>query len=311
MNTALAFDPVVPASPYELQPSFPQTQHAAGPAQRIGRAIELLRRVSPAITSRLLWRLWFTPPSVLPNRRAHELLATVEHCFEVYSGDEGVLVYQWGEGPAVLLAHGWGTYGAHLGSFVAPLVKAGYSVLLFDAPGHGGKPRREYRLDQYAQLLQDIILHVGDLHAVIAHSLGASAAAIALHQLEMPARLVSIAPSANLKTAMQTFQHKLALSEASIELLRQRCSEYFGADVWSRYSLDHHFPELSGPALLVHDEDDSEASAENSRYLQRLRPDAGVLLTQGKGHNRILHDEEVVEAVTRFVSAYPDSRRNH
>jgi len=42
----------------------------------------------------------------------------------------------------VLLVHGWGGRGAQLASFVEPLVARGFSVLTFDAPGHGASAAR-------------------------------------------------------------------------------------------------------------------------------------------------------------------------
>lgn len=293
------------ASFYELQPSFalPLPAQLLPALQRLGRGVEMCRLVTPALARRMLWRLWFTPQRVPLNHRAHALMASIEQRFEVYSGDEGVLVHGWGQGPAVLLAHGWSTYGAQLGSLVAPLTQAGYRVLLFDAPGHAGNPRREYRLDLYAQLLHDIILHTDGVHAVIGHSIGATAAAIALHRLDLHARFVAIAPSANLKTMLQGFQHKLGLSEASMELLRRDLRNFFGPAIWTEYSLDHHFPELLGPALLIHDHDDAEAAPENTRHLKNLRPDANTLFTQGLGHNHVLYDAGVVEYISKFVSS--------
>lgn len=300
MNARVDLSPL-----YEQQPSFPLPAPARPHPvlKRMGRSVELTRRLSPRLASRWLWKLWFTPQRIPLNERARTLLDSVEHRFEVYSGDTGVLVQSWGSGPVVLLAHGWSTYGAQMGSFVAPLVAAGYQVLLFDAPGHAGSPGREFRLDQYAQLLEDIIQHAGSVHAVIGHSLGATAAAMALQHRGLDARLVAIAPSANLKTVLQSFQHKLGLSEASLQLLRQALTAHFGPDTWADYSLDHYFPRIAGPALLVHDGDDAEAPVENSHYLQRLRLGTEAVFTQGLGHNRVLHDAGVVGAVTRFVTA--------
>lgn len=296
---------------YDLQPSFPLTVTQPAPAlQRLGRLIELSRQVAPTFARHLLWKLWFTPQRIQPNQRARELLASVEHRFEVYSGDEGVVVNSWGRGPAVLLAHGWSTYGAQLGNLVQPLVRRGYQVLLFDAPGHAGNPKRQYRLDQYAQLLHDIILHTGGVHAVIGHSIGATASAIALHRLDLYARYVAIAPSANLKTVLQGFQHRLGLNDASMSLLHEDLLDFFGPSLWTEYSLDHHLPELLGPALLVHDRDDTEAPVTNTHYLKHLRPDADTLFTRQLGHNRVLYDNDAMARVIEFVSA-PHLLRRH
>ncbi|MDQ8037658.1 MAG: alpha/beta fold hydrolase [Pedobacter sp.] len=302
---AIAAPVVDSPSAYERQPSFPAPASPSA-MRRVGAINRLLGRVSPALANRMLWKLWFTPQSIKPNARATALLASAEQRFEVYAGDEGALVSAWGQGPSVVLAHGWSTYGAQLGSFVQPLVAAGFRVLLFDAPGHGGKARREFRLDQYADLTEAVLLHAlahgGSVHAVVGHSLGAVAGAMALRRQNLPAHFVALAPSANLKTVLQTFQHKLALDEKQMQRLRLSFTPFFGPG-WSReFSLETHFTQLRGPVLLVHDSDDAEAPLANSHYLQGLRPDAQLMVTQELGHNRVLHDGAVVQAVTRFLA---------
>lgn len=293
------------AAAYAQQASFlpPRAPTGQGP-RHLGRALRLLAWTAPELATRLLWRLWFTPPRTLPNERARHLLATVEHRFEVYSGEQGAVVQGWGQGPAVLLVHGWGAYGAQLGSFVPVLQSAGFRVLTLDAPGHGGQERHPYRLDQYAQLLHDVIQHAGGVHAVIGHSLGATAAAMALHALDSPAPYVAIAPSANLKTVLQTFEQRLNLDPRLLQLLEAAFAEFFGPSWWRDYSLDHHMPRLRGPVLLVHDHDDTEASVENSRHLSRLRQGTALHLTQGLGHNRVLHDRDVVQTVVDFITRH-------
>ncbi|MGZ5446135.1 MAG: alpha/beta hydrolase [Thermoanaerobaculia bacterium] len=57
--------------------------------------------------------------------------------------------WSWGEGPAVLLVHGWGGHAAQFQSFVEPLVRAGFRAIAFDAPSHGssGAPPRHAPVD--------------------------------------------------------------------------------------------------------------------------------------------------------------------
>ncbi|MFO6420938.1 alpha/beta fold hydrolase [Hylemonella sp. W303a] len=304
--TSASDDEAPPPVAYAQQASFlPSPSSLDRERQRrLGHAVNLLGRLFPGPATQWLWRLWFTPPHTHPNQRARDLLATVEHRFEVYSGEGGALVHGWGNGPAVLLAHGWGAYGAQLGSFVPVLQSAGYRVLLLDAPGHGGQRPRPYRLDQYAQLLHDVILHAGDVHAVIGHSLGATAMAMALNRLDSPATYVGVAPTANLKSVLRTFQQRLGLSPDLLARLERTFADVFGPSWWRDYSLDHHLPRLRGRALLVHDQDDSEASPENSRYLARLRAGTALHWSQGLGHNRVLHDREVVQTVAEFIARH-------
>src|SRR5690349_395790 len=52
----------------------------------------------------------------------------------------GLAATAWGEGPPVLLVHGWAGRGTQLGEFVAPLVAAQRRVVALDAPAHGDSP---------------------------------------------------------------------------------------------------------------------------------------------------------------------------
>lgn len=289
---AVSLDAVPAPRPAPVMPSL----------RRLGRAIDWLGRLSPALATRVLWHLWFTPQQVLPNARARELLASADSVFEVYGGREGVTVSSWGQGPAVLLLHGWSGYGGQLGSFVRPLVAAGYRVLLFDAPAHAANPRREFTLPEYVDLVTAVLQHAGPVRAVVGHSLGATAGAIALRRLGRPLDLVAIAPSANLATLLASFRARLGIGEARLAGLRAAFEARFGADVWQEYSLDHHLPRLTGRVLLVHDRDDADAPYANSLYLRFLREDAALHDTQGLGHNRVLHDAGVARAVRDFLS---------
>src|SRR3954452_11269376 len=81
-----------------------------------------------------------------------------------------VTAWRWGHGPTVLLVHGWEGRGAQLGGFVEPLVRAGLSVIAFDAPGHGDLPGRRLYLTDLADCVIDVAHTVGPLHGIIAHS---------------------------------------------------------------------------------------------------------------------------------------------
>lgn len=262
--------------------------------------LEVLARLAPAMARRALWRLWFTPQSVPPNARARELMASADSVSLARSGLHAVRLMAWGRGPLVVLAHGWSGYGGQLGSFVPPLVASGHRVLLFDAPGHGGQPATPFTLEDYARLLTGVLAGE-DVQAVIAHSLGATAAALALSRLASPAALVAVAPTARLDTLVQRFRWRTGVSARIEGLLRAVLEAEFGASVWQAYSLAGLLPVLAGPVLLVHDRDDAEADVANSLCLQRQRPDAALFLTAGLGHNRLLHDPAVQQQVQQFL----------
>ena len=68
---------------------------------------------------------------------------------ELVFGRERLTTYTWGDPtrqPAVLLAHGWSSFGLRFLPWVAPLRRAGYAVVTFDQPAHGrSSGRRDSR----------------------------------------------------------------------------------------------------------------------------------------------------------------------
>src|SRR6185503_15435757 len=122
-------------------------------------------------------------------------------------GPHGELAVQrWGKGPLVILVHGWNGRGSQLGGFVQPLVDAGFQVVAFDAPGHGGPRGASSSLVRFADAFDAVVdatrPFFQPLAAVVAHSMGGAAVTYALSrraersadaELGSP-RLVFIAP---------------------------------------------------------------------------------------------------------------------
>jgi len=96
-----------------------------------------LSSLAPRLASHLAERMFLTPPR--PRRPAGErtLIASAHARTVPIGAGSHVQTWTWGKGPRVLLVHGWGGRGSQLGAFVEPLVSCGFSVVAFDAPGHG------------------------------------------------------------------------------------------------------------------------------------------------------------------------------
>src|SRR5690606_41872097 len=97
----------------------------------------------------------------------------------------------------VYLVHGWGGWRGQLGAFVEPLVAAGHRVVAFDAPAHGDSgpgdlgPRRSTAAD-FADALTAVVGAHGAPAGVVAHSLGALTAVLAVADGLSVRRLVLI-----------------------------------------------------------------------------------------------------------------------
>ena len=83
-------------------------------------------------------------------------------------------MWHWGRGPRVLLAHGWGSHAGRLTPFIPRLVRAGFGVSAFDAPGHGESRGRFASLPEFVDALMLVARSVAPV-AFLGHSLGAAA----------------------------------------------------------------------------------------------------------------------------------------
>lgn len=90
----------------------------------------------------------------------------------VSSNGHQIQVYEWpGEGPTILLVHGWESNTWRWHKLIAHLQRAKYRILAFDAPGHGGSSGSELYVPLYAKVTHDLLQRYQPKH-IIGHSVG-------------------------------------------------------------------------------------------------------------------------------------------
>lgn len=221
-----------------------------------------------------------------------------------------ISAFYWGEGPTVMLVHGWGGYGLQLAEFVNPLLAAGYRVLAFDAPAHGmteGVQTNGFELaqaitavaDYYtAKFLQPI---AGAIEGIIAHSLGATSATLALSQGLKANKIVYLGAICWLSNALTVFAKRARLTTEVEAALRHFFLEEFGQNVWLRYAVDQTAKNLTVPVALFHDRRDRDVSFEESVAISQVWKGARLIETAGLGHRRILRDATVIQQAVDFI----------
>jgi pimeloyl-ACP methyl ester carboxylesterase len=266
-------------------------------------ALRLLSATAPGVASRVAADLFMTPRRYPAPPRETEILANGTPFTVRVGASSEVRAWRFGEGPAVVLAHGWEGRGSQLTPFVAPLVERGYSVVTFDAPGHGASPGSRSSLPHFSWALRgvaDAIATETVPHAIVAHSLGCAAATLALRDGLAVHRLVYLAPPLNPVDYTARFGDILGLDSTTIRGMQMRIEERF-ARKWSDYSLAESARAMHTPLLVVHDRDDRDTFWTEGAALAEAWPGARLLTTEGLGHRRILRDAAVIEEVTRFV----------
>ncbi len=212
-----------------------------------------------------------------------------------------LVAWRWGRAsdPAVLLVHGWGGRGTQLRGFIAPLLERGFSVVAYDAPGHGMTGGEESSLPHILQGLNSMLDHLGPVHAIVGHSVGAAMATIALAQRPEVGRAVLIAPPASLVDHTRRIAAALRWPEALRAATQRRIEYRFGVD-WTEFEAESASGEQ--PILVIHDAGDREVALHEGLRHARNWPRGRLLQTAGLGHRRVLDDQMVIEATADFLS---------
>ena len=208
-------------------------------------------------------------------------------------------MWHWGEGPRVLLAHGWGSHAGRLTPFIAGLVHAGFGVSAFDAPGHGESRGRFASLPEFVDALMLVARSVSPV-AFIGHSLGAAACALALRSGVGGRAAVLVSPPADPAAFTRRYARWMRLPRAAAEVMCRRLECRYGAPLETFRLLDRG-PGV--PTLIIHDRGDFRIPISDGRALARSWPDTELVETRGLGHHRILRDPAVLRRAARFLAA--------
>lgn len=301
--------------------SSTKTRQAApisGAPMRLGRlGWQLAELLYPAGVARALEHAWFRPPHGNgPDGAGRELLDRARADWALVTGQGAsrrVRVYRWGNtGPTVLLAHGWGGHAAQWQPLVAPLLAAGMRVVAFDALSHGGsdagaRGAGQTSVVEMSHSLLATAWHAGPVHAVIAHSLGSAALALAVREGLHLQAAVMIGPPADMHTAAAALAWRLGIGPGALARMQRNSERWLGMP-WSAFNV----PAIGRarpvpPTLVIHDRQDKEVGWESGAAIAGAWPGAQLMATDGLGHRRVLHDAQVIARAVSFIRGAADA----
>jgi len=260
-------------------------------------------RLLPDLARRHAERLFTIPPRYA-GHRAHPVDARRE---TVVAGKHSIAVWQAGppSAPAVLLVHGWGGRGVQMGSFVAPLLTAGYRAVWFDQPGHGESGGGRVALPDFVRAVEALAATHGPFAAAIGHSLGAAAIGVALRRGVQLGRVVFVSPPSSIEEHARNFARVLGITPRIRDAMRRRLEHRHGMR-FAEIDRIEELEQLRLTALFVHDGGDAEVPFEHTLRLSGRLTGARLIKTHGLGHYRLLREPSVVRAVVDFVGGDTD-----
>ncbi len=277
------------------------TRREAIAGRLMSAGLAFLSRVAPPLAGRLVTWLWFTPFPFARGRapRLPGGAAAVEF------GDGDRIVFGFGAGPRVaLLVHGWAGSSRQYRRLAARLGSAGYRVVVIDLPAHGRESGSQTNVFEIAEAIEVVARELGSINLLVAHSLGAMSAAVAIRRSVEADRVVFVAPGLEPRQVLDTFAAALDLRPNVKAALVREMENRFGGDVWETMTDALLGLEPSGALLIVHDADDEMVPISDAELLSRTLG-ADLLVTEGQGHNGVLRSGLVLDRITEFAQAHP------
>jgi len=260
--------------------------------------------LSPSLTARLAYKLWFTPTRFKTPARELTVLQSAETSVHRIN-EHDISTYSWGfddmQKPLLLLVHGWSGRGTQLGSFVQPLLDAGYRVLSFDLPAHGKSSGKNTNLYEVAKVIKTLPDIFGSIEAVISHSFGGPCLTTAMQNGFTTNRAVCISPPATTKGLVVKFNQALHIPEKAMQKMIRLIERNFGKNIWHEVSMVNSVENIDIPGLLIHDKDDRDIPYQEGQAVAQAWNNAPFIKTSGLGHRRILRDDEVIDQAITFL----------
>lgn len=255
----------------------------------------------PRYAHRWFINRFFTPIKYPLPVAEKEILSTAER-FIIPVGNNKVQAYTWGKGPVILLVHGWAGRASQFKNVITHFVAEGYQVVAFDAPAHGMSQGIKTNIFEFKDAILSVAKHVGKVEGVIAHSIGGAAVMFALTQGLAAKRVITIATPTVGDEILNEFTKRLNGSQKAVQKLKDFIHHSFNCS-FDELTAAHFASTLTVPInlLIVHDENDKEASFQNAFHLKEAYPAAQLLTTQGLGHVRILRNEDVIRTCLQFI----------
>lgn len=231
-----------------------------------------------------------------------------------------------GEGPAIILMHGWGCRAETLES-VAHIAAEQHTVYNIDFPGFGlsPEPPAVWGVEDYTNMLEKFVSALGIENPILlGHSFGGRVGILYASRNKVDKLILvdaaGIKPRRSLGYYFKVYSFKAGKVISRIFLGRQRAERRIERMRAARASADYAaasprmrailsrvvnedlrsvMPAIKASTLLVWGENDTATPVSDARIMERLIPDAGLVSFPACGHYSFLDNPFQFAAVLR------------
>lgn len=263
--------------------------------------------LAPAVAGKIAFDLFCTPYPKYKKRKAPAIFNLATPLRLTLTDGTHLKGFEWkanaANGKTVLIAHGYASYAYKFEQYIQPLLKRGFRVICFDAPGHGLSEGKYINVIIYKQAIEEIMSQFGPIDHFIGHSLGGLTMAVVAETIANPEKhkFVLIAPATKTTT---TFKHYFQMMRLTPEVRAA-----FLAELSSRthhpinyFEADRAVEKYAGPLLWVHDQEDFICPYKDLEAFKNNAPtNIQFLITNGLGHNKVYKTQEVIDKIMAFL----------
>ena len=267
----------------------------------LNKTTRLTWMLAPGLTMHMIVTLFFKPPKYKVSETDKKILSDAES-FSVAVNGKKVTGWRWGDGPAVMLLHGWGGSGAQFIPFIEPLASSGFSVVTYDNPAHGRSGGRTTNYFEFIETVKAVHKHIGDVEGVVSHSMGSGAAMNLARLMDETVKFVFISPLYNLLDVLMEYVDDAGIYEAPFNAIIENLEKKFNSRL-SDITPSALAGKMQSEALIIHDENDRVTPVSEGKLLEKNWKRARLVKTSRLGHSRILRSSNVIEQTVSFMSA--------
>lgn len=265
--------------------------------------------VAPVKSTKLLREKGF---KVKPFPLSEDQRALMRQARSFYLNFNGnaIKVFEWGDGPLVLLVHGWSGRALQFDSLIRTLLTKGYKVVAFDHKGHGESSTRFSSFPEIVRSTELVASHYRkELYGVVAHSIGSNSIFKVCESMEQKLRVAVIAPVGNFMQMMEALRTRMGIYDKLFTRVISEIEMENGLQLADLISLDYGRIDRHD-VLLVHDKFDRINKVSVSQELHENLRGSTLMQTEMLGHSRILDSVDVIARVVDYFNP-PDIAPDH
>ncbi len=284
--------------------STKQTTNACGkklcPVQlTVGNTIGAVHKVSPKLASNLA-QILFLKPWNRPIRDDERATRESGTPLSISVGNKQLRGRRWGNGPAVLVVHGWGSHAARFIELISELQAKGFSVVGFDFSAHGESSGRNTNMPDCAAAIKKINATYGPFEATVSHSFGGLCTAWVASETDLAPKHIFLSPLGAAIQAIEQFGVFTGIPGKVLTHMKNKIERKFNFDFGS-VTMNTLKKKLPKELMVIHDKEDRIIPLQSTIAWAEGDDSVRFIKTEGLGHNRLLSDKHIVKEISTFI----------